>query len=53
MNKSPTESMLPDEEILSNDLPDADVEVAACKGSQLAGNPFTIAFCTGLDTCPA
>jgi len=52
MNKSPTESMLSDEEILSCDLPDADVE-AVCKGSQLAGNPFTIAFCTGLDTCPA
>ena len=29
MNKSPTESMLPDEEILSCDLPDADVEVFA------------------------
>jgi hypothetical protein len=45
--------MLYDEEILSYDLPDAALEVAASKGSQLAGNPFTIAFCTGLDTCPA
>jgi hypothetical protein len=34
-------------------LPDAALEVAASKGSELAGNPFTIAFCSGLDTCPA
>jgi hypothetical protein len=53
MNKSPTDSMLYDEEILSYDLPDAALEVAASKVSEPAGNPFTIAFCTGLDTCPA
>ena len=53
MNESPTDSMLYDDEILSCDLPDAALEVAASKVSEPAGNPFTIAFCTGLDTCPA
>jgi hypothetical protein len=41
-----------DEQILSNELPDVALEVAAGKFGE-AGNPFTIAFCTGLDTCPA
>ena len=41
-----------DEEALSDDLPDAALELAAGKYLE-AGNPFTIAFCTGLDTCPA
>jgi hypothetical protein len=41
-----------DEQILSNELPDAALEIAAAKYGE-AGNPFTIAFCTGLDTCPA
>ena len=29
----------------------AALEVAASQGSDLAGNPYTLAFCTGLDTC--
>ena len=33
-------------------LPDAALEIAASKHWEI-GNPFTIAFCTGLDTCPA
>jgi hypothetical protein len=41
-----------DEQILSNELPDAALEIAAAKYGE-AGNPFTIAFCSGLDTCPA
>jgi hypothetical protein len=41
-----------DEQILSNELPDEAVEIAARKFGEV-GNPFTIAFCTGLDTCPA
>jgi hypothetical protein len=41
-----------DEEILGDQLSDAALEVAAAKYWE-AGNPFTIAFCTGLDTCPA
>ena len=35
-----------------DELPDAALEVAAGKHWEI-GNPFTIAFCTGLDTCPA
>jgi hypothetical protein len=41
-----------DEQILSNELPDEAVEIAAGRYGEV-GNPFTIAFCTGLDTCPA
>ena len=41
-----------DEQILSDELPDVALEVAAGKYGEV-GNPFTIAFCTGLDTCPA
>ena len=40
------------EEALGEDLPDAALEAAAGKYWE-AGNPFTIAFCTGLNTCPA
>ena len=40
------------EATLSNELPDAALEVAAGKHWEIA-NPFTIAFCSGLDTCPA
>jgi hypothetical protein len=41
-----------DEQILSSELPDAALEIAAGKYGEV-GNPFTIAFCSGLDTCPA
>ena len=41
-----------DEQILSDELPDVALEVAAGKCGEV-GNPFTIAFCTGLDTCPS
>jgi hypothetical protein len=41
-----------DEQILSNELPDEAVEIAAGKYAEV-GNPFTIAFCSGLTTCPA
>jgi hypothetical protein len=34
------------EEAFADDLPDAALEYWE------VGNPFTIAFCTGLDTCP-
>jgi hypothetical protein len=33
-------------------LPDAALEAAAGKYWEV-GNPFIIAFCSGLDTCPA
>jgi hypothetical protein len=38
---------------INDELPDAALEVAAGKCWELAGNPFTLAFCTGLDTCPS
>jgi hypothetical protein len=50
MSESLTE--LCDEETLTQELPDTALEVAAGRYWEV-GNPFTIAFCTGLDTCPA
>ena len=41
-----------DEQILSDELPDVALEIAAGKYGEV-GNPITIAFCSGLDTCPA
>jgi hypothetical protein len=41
-----------DEEILGDQVSDVALEVAAGKYWEV-GNPFTIAFCSGLDTCPA
>ena len=41
-----------DEETFGSDVSDAALEVAAGKYWEV-GNPFTIAFCSGLDTCPA
>ena len=49
MSKSTTDH---DEQMLGDELPDAALEVAAGKYWEV-GNLFTIAFCTGLDTCPA
>jgi len=40
------------EETFGDDLPDTALEAAAGKYWE-ARNPFTIAFCSGLDTCPA
>jgi len=47
MGESLTDLMLYDE------LPDAVLETAASKCWEQAGNPFTLAFCSGLDTCPS
>jgi hypothetical protein len=52
MSESLTDLVLRDEAMLDGDLPDAALELAGGKYWQ-AGNPFTIAFCTGLDTCPS
>jgi hypothetical protein len=41
-----------DEQILSAELSDVALEIAAGKYGEV-GNPFAIAFCSGLDTCPA
>jgi hypothetical protein len=40
-----------DKATLSNEQPDAALEVAASKHREI-GNPFAIAFCSGLDTSP-
>jgi hypothetical protein len=40
-----------DEEILGYDVADEALEAAAC-GNEKAG-AITLAFCSGLDTCPA
>lgn len=44
--------MFSDEEIFCDELSDATLEIAAGKYWEVA-NPFTIAFCSGLDTCPS
>jgi hypothetical protein len=41
-----------DEQILNDELPDVALELAAGKYGEV-GNPFTIAFCSGLTECPA
>jgi hypothetical protein len=41
-----------DEETFGSDVPDVALELAAGKYWEV-GNPFTLAFCSGLDTCPA
>jgi hypothetical protein len=52
MSESPVDSALYNEEALSDELPDAALEVAASKYWERAGNLYTLAFCTGLDSCP-
>ena len=52
MSESPVGSVLYNEEALSDELPDAALEVAASKYWERAGNLYTLAFCTGLDSCP-
>jgi hypothetical protein len=52
MSESLADLVLYDEQTLSDELPDMALEAAAGKYWEV-GNPFTIAFCSGLDTCPA
>ena len=52
MSESPINSVPYIEEAITDELPDVALEVAAGKCWEV-GNPFTIAFCSGLDTCPA
>jgi hypothetical protein len=52
MNESTT--ALYDEDILhGDDVPDAALELAGSKLSEGPAASFTVAFCTGLDSCPA
>jgi len=41
-----------EEEILSHEVSDEALEIAAETGKDKAGN-FTISFCSGIATCPA
>ena len=52
MSESLISLVLYSEEPITDELPDVALEVAARKCWEV-GNPFTIAFCSGLDTCPA
>ena len=52
MSESLISLVLCSEEPITDELPDVALEVAAGKCWEV-GNPFTIAFCSGLDTCPA
>jgi hypothetical protein len=51
MTKSATE--LYDEKVLSDDLPDAALEIAGSKWGDGAAASVTAAFCSGLDSCPS
>ena len=50
MRKSLGDLALHHEQILSDELPDAALEVAASQ--MYSGNPYTLAFCTGFSSCP-
>jgi hypothetical protein len=50
MSKSPADLAPHDEQILSDELPDAVLEVAASQ--MYTGHPYTLAFCTGFSSCP-
>lgn len=52
MRESPTDALSYEAAIFCDEVPDAALEVAASKSSELAGNPYTLAFCSGLDSCP-
>ena len=50
MTKSVTELY---DEVLCDEVPDAALEIAGNKLWEGRAASFTVAFCTGLDTCPA
>ena len=41
-----------EQDLLAFEVSDSALEAAACLASELAG-AATVAFCSGLDTCPA
>jgi hypothetical protein len=47
------DTALLDEETFGDELPDLFLELAGSRGWEQNGNSFTLAFCTGLDTCPS
>ena len=52
MSESLANLVLYGKEAIADELPDVTLEIAAGKCWE-AANPFTIAFCSGLDTCPS
>ena len=42
-----------DEEVLSDEIPDAPLEIAGSTWGDGAAAAVTAAFCSGLDSCPA
>jgi len=42
-----------DEEVFSDELPDETLEVAGSKCWEGRASSFTVAFCSGIDTCPS
>jgi hypothetical protein len=45
--------MLYDDETLSADIPDSALELAAGKPGQGPAISVTVAFCSGIDSCPS
>jgi len=50
---SELDTALYDEDVLSDEVPDAALEVAGSKSWEAPASSFTVAFCTGIDTCPS
>jgi hypothetical protein len=48
-----SDTALHDEEALNFELPDAALELAGSKGWEGPACSFTLAFCSGIDTCPS
>jgi hypothetical protein len=42
-----------DEEVFSDELSDEILELAGSKCWEGPGSSFTVAFCSGIDTCPS
>ena len=50
---SELDTALYDEDVLSDELPDAALEVAGSKTWEGPASSFTVSFCSGVDTCPS
>jgi hypothetical protein len=48
-----SDTALRDEKALDFELPDAALELAGSKGWEGPACSFTLAFCSGIDTCPS
>lgn len=53
MSESSINVMLYDDETLSADVPDAALELAAGKLCEGPAISVTVAFCSGIDSCPS